>query len=860
MIQGNTTRQEDNQEETLLVNLLKRIKPDLVRHREGTETRKVNDLAKMIEHLLPRIRTKLTEEIVEQEIGGEHDKTILEGLLYDGYSHSRAITAIGYVIQRLIIGDKTTEEVDKEIKASAKMLKQHVLKTEDYYENIMRIARRWGKGKPPEICRIPQVKEIIPMILLLLVSMFTGTQALTGYDCSELNLRGMYSLLTTEKCPEANAMNITKQSSAFYHIYQESGLTSAKAKECKITKSWTAWYCDKSYQAYSNIIKPTTQPETWYISPEDCKVAFKTHKIHVGADKNNIAKFASAKPGKIVDTRIMKAGKIVKGGYCEDAGGWEIDGIFQNYVAVVEDYRVELKEYDVYFDNAGILVDRPHCKENKGFCDMGDSMIIYSVPEHQCKLALLKATRLSEIHGSMYTSRKGTNRNAKVVGEGTSIHEIPTTDTPMVLMSESDDEGIKLIRKKSRAKCGEQVWETNYQDLYVSKKLIVASKKKVTPENVKMSTYFNNKMDFLYHKNLMTTESVYRALIANDCKLNREILRTKLALALVDADIAAPLLPLSRGTFVRAMGEVLHTYECQEVSVTLRKTDKCTNELPIKYRGLDAYLSPVTHIIVKDVSSVVVLNCSNLLSPMYETSKGQWISVPNFETKIPPLELDLMKLDQEIQFTNLDDVDSIGLYSKEAIEHARKFMMFPDKKNKILTELAGVIADGSVHGRHYDFLLSSDHFEKATLNTMTKIWGKFLILGQIFSGFIGIYCICIAIKIILAQVLSSYHLYKMFGATWKVLVGLFPFLAKFLIFEHQHNWMKTMNENDDSNTNKKPPPRPGNTYWKSTRGLKFKAIGNPADGRNDKSHNDEELTSYLHAQTQNLRSLRNTTG
>ena len=218
------------------------------------------------------------------------------------------------------------------------------------------------------------------MILLLLVSKFTGTQALTGYDCSELNLRGMYSLLTTEKCPEANAMNITKQSSAFYHIYQESGLTSAKAKECKITKSWTAWYCDKSYQAYSNIIKPTTQPETWYISPKDCKVAFKTHKIHVGADKNNVARFASAKPGKIVDTRIMKAGKIVKGGYCEDAGGWEIDGIFQNYVAVVEDYRVELKEYDVYFDNAGILVDRPHCKENKGFCDMGDSMIIYSVP------------------------------------------------------------------------------------------------------------------------------------------------------------------------------------------------------------------------------------------------------------------------------------------------------------------------------------------------------------------------------------------------------------------------------------------------------------------------------------------------
>ena len=67
-----------------------------------------------------------------------------------------------------------------------------------------------------------------------------------------------------------------------------------------------------------------------------------------------------------------------------------------------------------------------------------------------------------------------------------------------------------------------------------------------------------------------------------------------------------------------------------------------------------------------------------------------------------------------------------------------------------------------------------------------------IVFGQLFAGFMGIYCICVALKVILSQVLSTYHIYRLGGFTWKIMLGCFPFLAKFVIFNHQQNVMKNM--------------------------------------------------------------------
>ena len=46
--------------------------------------------------------------------------------------------------------------------------------------------------------------------------------------------------------------------------------------------------------------------------------------------------------------------------------------------------------------------------------------------------------------------------------------------------------------------------------------------------------------------------------------------------------LVAPMLS-EKGVFTRMMGEVIYSYKCQEVIVQLRKTDICTNELPVVY-------------------------------------------------------------------------------------------------------------------------------------------------------------------------------------------------------------------------------------------------------------------------------------
>ena len=147
--------------------------------------------------------------------------------------------------------------------------------------------------------------------------------------------------------------------------------------------------------------------------------------------------------------------------------------------------------------------------------------------------------------------------------------------------------------------------------------------------------------------------------------------------------------------------------------------------------------------------------------------------------------MSLPNTESALHFTPLIDLNRKGMYTERELETARNYLLFPQVRARVITEIVDRATNGINSNTDYERLLSPDHFKRAAENTAKAIWGHFLILGQAFSGFLAIYCIIILVKVVISQTLSSYHLYRLFGCTWRVIIGLMPFLAKFYIF-HKH--------------------------------------------------------------------------
>ena len=87
----------------------------------------------------------------------------------------------------------------------------------------------------------------------------------------------------------------------------------------------------------------------------------------------------------------------------------------------------------------------------------------------------------------------------------------------------------------------------------------------------------------------------------------------------------------------------------------------------------------------------------------------------------------------------------------------------------------------------YDLLLGPDHYKKAALTFMKKMWGRFTAFGQAMAGFMVILFIITFLKLIFTQFLACFDVYKRERkVSWKMITGFLPFIARSLVL-HGHS-------------------------------------------------------------------------
>ena len=625
------------------------------------------------------------------------------------------------------------------------------------------------------------ISSIMPYLLLILIlgnspKVFT----IETYDCSKMEMGTTYSLLDIDDCPGAKPANLTTKDGGTLHIYQESDFYRTMAKECIVYKTETIHHC--GMHSHSSIIKPRSAEMPIIPSATACRDAFHTNELRL--DHKVILK---VQKGYRKHQREYIAGTVGNNGKCS-GGTYRIDGEEVSSVVVVHDYIAELRQYQVSFETIeGRMMTRPYCKATSYECITDNSVLVYEVNTQKCNLVYIKADRFNIVSGYTY-------RPAEPQKMTTPIEPIETEKTPKVIMSTSSGVHMRFILKGDTTKCGKVIQKTNYNGIYVSKEIIYEANVALDKTDVNAFTYFNNKLDFLFHTNRKSMERAYEETVRNDCRLNKEILRTKLAIAITNPDIVTPLLPLQKGVFGRMIGEALHTYKCNRVEAVLAQTTECTNELPVMYEGRIRYAEPVTRILLPVGIEAKSIECSNVLSPIYQVNPSYWISLPGRVKVDVPKPLELVALEKEQKFKAYDSISTSGLYGPKDIDAARKYMLFPQERQRVITEMVHRAMQGDSGAPNFELLLSADHFKKATMNTMKQMWGRFLIFGQAMSGFMGLYFITTFVKVVMSQVLSTYHIHAVKGVTWKLIFGCFPFLAKYIIINHYKQMEKVVKD------------------------------------------------------------------
>ena len=203
-------------------------------------------------------------------------------------------------------------------------------------------------------------------------------------------------------------------------------------------------------------------------------------------------------------------------------------------------------------------------------------------------------------------------------------------------------------------------------------------------------------------------------------------MRNKKALVITNPDMVAPVMSFGDGVIGRIMGEVLITIECKKIDVKLRPVEECTSELPVIYNNEPRYVMPVTRILLEpNVKPTMVENCTFSMSPMFKINDKNWIRLPKREKVPTPETLSLINLQKNQKFEPLTGIPQGGIYTEQNLEDYRRMVMFPQQRQRIITELTRKVMWDGEGSPQWENLMGKDYLKKVTRNIMERMWGKF---------------------------------------------------------------------------------------------------------------------------------------
>lgn len=586
------------------------------------------------------------------------------------------------------------------------------------------------------------------MIITLLITWLSKTGGLIGYDCgsASTNLTTL-SLLSIEEC-DVPEQEIAAQE-VYIQLLQINEFSHAPVIQCKVEIDRVIKRCGMwSHTMDVNNGKHAYIEE---ISRDAC------HRMHFSGTYHLYnTQIVGLKSNQTTTRPITLAGVLHQDGSCSGTtysdpyGTWEEVVVLATIKITLQDYTADVK----INSNRILLRSGVTCALNTLHCTDIDGGNTYwnPMPTDTCKFST---------YGVLYQ------------GLAKKLTDPVNTGSQIVYSITTEGTVFALAKRDAYTVCGYTLQRTEHPKLMVYETTPTSGifKKESSLANLNIFTYMNSK--FVYVERHIRTQmrELYRNLLMQQCQLEQQILRNSLAIATQSPDIFAYHFMKGPGYMALLSGEVIHIIKCVPVEVKVAQTNECYDQLPVIRENRTQFLTPQTHILMRQGTQIT---CNLFAPPMYLLGDAWYRLTPKPIHTLAPITIRPMTA-PNWKYISPGSLATSGIYSEQDLEELRDHIMFPAERPAMLNTLArGMMGQPTamLGGGSFANFLDEVAVEKIALSAWTKFWNKFLIFGNVSAGFIGIYLIVRATKLILDTVVHGYALHTVYG--WSVyLLGAF---------------------------------------------------------------------------------------
>ena len=430
-------------------------------------------------------------------------------------------------------------------------------------------------------------------------------------------------------------------------------------------------------------------------------------------------------PGSIT----VKNNKIA----CEGAD-WKIGG--ETYPDMVVDHNLQIKitTEEFIWDGETMIATsdntRLHCSSIDQDCQTTEAAYIWDGNVQYCPFAVTKT-----VTGLVVTDERQRE----------------------VFMS-TDGSLVRLIISHQEVACGRMVQATNYPELFLAEEdHALPFRRRVDPMSVSMTTYVNNRDDYLYNHLVQQINVELNAVLQHNCEEHRRTTREDYYTKYSNPGIIT--YGFGNGTFATSAGEVIYYHTCKQEIVRAKELTECYDALPVT---LDAqasllrkfnsstqwFIEPLTKRLTRYAS---IVPCTRHFAAKYQTYSNKWLTATptlHFAERPRPMaqpEQVLVQMESNVDFSKGGVFDERDMKAWEAYAFIGRIrdsvasqlaLQVSDTYNRGTTDKTFQTPDEWLMAKYHGLLgfLTAYGQAAAILVSLTVVWR---VISQLVAWFYG---------------------------------------------------------------------------------------------------------------------------
>jgi len=566
----------------------------------------------------------------------------------------------------------------------------------------------------------------------------------TGYDCAKTSANFTTIALDNVGSCEVKDQVISGKNK-YAQIIQISSKINTPVRRCKILHKVKLYRCSAFSDLqmirgdYSEVVLKLDSTtcdnlikNNAYITPSGSKF------YDLKSDYNNV--------------RVVYENGEVGDGYCK--------GITVNLNGVSHDKVVSRDIYYIYYEETEIMIDHitktvPEFKNNvkatKGYYHdsiNGDYFWDYFSPN------LCDGDRLTELYDGpiLHYSLKGQRE----------VGVINTTTTAFGVEMDLPEE---LCGREIRKLYNKDIFVYFYENKAVKGKFNSKSKSLI---DLDLMLNVDSRLIYLdrHYKSQMEKLGTYLAIRL--CEMQKKILKRLLDMAYILPERFVTELMGSEGYMIDIRGSIGYIHQCEKVTVELRQTKSCYQQIPVTYMNGSYFLHPDSKVLRPHGEE---LSCSIIAPTMYQLN-GYWFrTYPLLEY----ININVIRLNPNENLTwEYDDSGSFNrraLYTKEQLADYRNSLHLRSSIDSVTHNIGRGALGHSLSDDSIDLsnLISVEGYKSILNNAskylLTSIWS----LGNITSNLFGLYLIYRGCTMLCHWISNCYVIYKQHGFNIRLL-------------------------------------------------------------------------------------------